>query len=226
MAEDAATLFGPSSPEGPLKLEEFERRFWEEGLTYVAGVDEAGRGALAGPVVAAAVVLPPGFDCAGIRDSKRLDAAQRDDLYAVVAEGAASWAVGVASRRVIDDVNILNAALLAMRKACGRLAPPPDLLLVDGNRPVPTTVRQKTIVKGDARCVSIAAASIMAKVYRDRLMMLLDDKYPAYGFAVHKGYGTAAHLEALAEFGPSPAHRRSFAPVARCLGEEDGLFRQ
>ena len=226
MAENAPALFGPSSPDGPLTLEEFERRFWEEGLAYVAGVDEAGRGALAGPVVAAAVVLPPGVDCAGIRASKQLDAGLRDELYATLAEGASSWAVGVASSKVIDDVNILNAALLAMRKACVRLAPAPDLLLVDGNRPVPMTVRQKTIVRGDACCVSIAAASIMAKVHRDRLMTLLDDKYPGYGFAVHKGYGTASHLKALAELGPSPAHRRSFAPVARHLRGADDLFRQ
>lgn len=226
MAEDAATLFGPSSSDGPLALEEFERRFWEEGLAHVAGVDEAGRGALAGPVVAAAVILPPGFDCTRIRDSKRLDAALRDELFAELSDGAQAWAVGVASPKVIDGVNILNAALLAMRKACVRLAPEPDLLLVDGNRPVPMVVRQRTIVRGDARCVSIAAASIMAKVYRDRLMALLDRKYPEYGFAVHKGYGTAGHLEALARLGPSPAHRRSFGPVARSLGDAGDLFRQ
>lgn len=227
MADDAPTFFGPSSPDGPLALEEFERRFWEEGLAHVAGVDEAGRGALAGPVVAAAVVLPPGFDCSGIRDSKQLNAGSRDELFATLADGASAWAVGVASAKVVDDVNILNAALLAMKKACLRLAPAPDLLLVDGNRPVPMVVRQKTIVRGDARCVSIAAASIIAKVYRDRLMTLLDAKYPGYGFAVHKGYGTAGHLKALAALGPSPAHRRSFAPVARYFSEAAGdLFRQ
>jgi ribonuclease HII len=209
----------------PLGLEEFERRFWEEGYARVAGVDEAGRGALAGPVVAAAVILPPAFDCTGIRDSKRLDAALREELFRRLTEGEPAWAVGVASAKFVDELNVLNAALAAMKKACERLAP--DLLLVDGNRPVPTVVRQRTIVRGDARCVSIAAASIIAKVYRDRLMRLFDDKYPGYDFAGHKGYATAEHLSALAELGPSPAHRRSFAPVARLYPEtEHRLFRQ
>ncbi len=227
MAEDASTLFGPSSPGMPLGLEEFERRFWEEGYARVAGVDEAGRGALAGPVVAAAVILPPAFDCTGIRDSKRLDAALREELFRRLTEGAPAWAVGVASAKFVDELNVLNAALAAMKKACERLAPAPDFLLVDGNRPVPMVVRQRTIVGGDARCVSIAAASIIAKVYRDRLMPLFDDKYPGYGFAGHKGYATAEHLSALAELGPSPAHRRSFAPVARLYPEtERRLFRQ
>jgi len=226
MAEDAPTFFGPSSPDGPLGLEEFERRFWEEGYAHVAGVDEAGRGAWAGPVVAAAVILPPGFDCTGIRDSKRLDAAVREDLFGRLTEGAAAWAVGVASAKLVDQLNVLNAALVAMKKACERLAPAPHLLLVDGNRPVPIVMRQHTVVRGDARCVSIAAASVIAKVYRDRLMALLDGKYPGYGFAGHKGYGTADHLNALAALGPSPAHRRSFGPVARFYPEAGGLFPQ
>jgi len=225
MSADVPTLFGPSSPEGPLELENFERLFWEEGWAHVAGVDEAGRGALAGPVVAAAVILPPGYDCAGLNDSKKLDAARRERMYDAITAGAAAWAVGVASARVVDKMNVLHAALAAMKKACERLTPEPDILLVDGNRPVPTLVRQRTVVGGDARCASIAAASIIAKVYRDRLMTLFDAKYPGYAFAGHKGYGTDGHLRALAELGPSPAHRLSFAPVALVAGgKEDALF--
>ena len=225
MSADAPTLFGPSSPDGPLELENFERVFWEEGWTHVAGVDEAGRGALAGPVVAAAVILPPGYDCAGLDDSKKLDAGRRERMYDALTTGAATWAVGVASAQFVDKVNVLNAALTAMKKACERLAVKPDILLVDGNRPVPVVMRQRTIVGGDARCASIAAASIIAKVYRDRLMTLLDAKYPGYAFAGHKGYGTDGHLQALAELGPSPAHRLSFGPVALVAGgKENALF--
>ncbi len=225
MSADAPTLFGPSSPDGPLELENFERVFWEEGCAHVAGVDEAGRGALAGPVVAAAVILPPGYACAGRDDSKKLDAGRRERMYDALTAGAATWAVGVASAQLVDKVNVLNAALTAMKKACEHLAVKPDILLVDGNRPVPVVMRQRTIVGGDARCASIAAASIIAKVYRDRLMTLLDAKYPGYAFAGHKGYGTDGHLRALAKLGPSPAHRLSFGPVALVAGgKENALF--
>jgi len=224
MTDEAARLFGPSSPEDPLRSRAYERVFWEEGCSYVAGVDEAGRGALAGPVVAAAVVLPPHFDGADLDDSKRLDPARRAECDEAIRQGAVSWAVGVASARYVDRVNILQAALAAMKKACERLTPSPDILLVDGNQPVPVVLRQRTMVGGDGRCLCIAAASILAKVYRDHLMALLDRKYPAYGFGAHKGYGTAAHLRALRERGPCPAHRLSFAPVARAAGEEGGWF--
>ncbi|UCH77934.1 MAG: ribonuclease HII, partial [Candidatus Coatesbacteria bacterium] len=193
MTDEAARLFGPSSPENTLRSRTYERVFWEEGCAYVAGVDEAGRGALAGPVVAAAVVLPPHFDGAGLDDSKRLPPARRAECDEAIRQGAVSWAVGVASARYVDRVNILQAALAAMKKACERLAPPPDVLLVDGNRPVPVVLRQRTVVGGDGRCLCIAAASILAKVHRDHLMALLDRKYPGYGFAAHKGYGTAEH---------------------------------
>jgi ribonuclease HII len=226
MAADAPTLFGPSLPDGPLDLENVERVFWEEGYARVAGVDEVGRGALAGPVVAGAVILPPGFDCAGLADSKKLDPRRREHMYEALVAGAAAWAVGVASARLVDKMNILHASLAAMKRACDRLAITPDILLVDGNRPVPVMIRQRTVVGGDGRCASIAAASILAKVYRDRLMALLDAKYPGYAFAGHKGYSTEGHLRALAELGPSPAHRLSFGPVALAAGAKEGpLFR-
>jgi ribonuclease HII len=222
MTEDAPTLIGPSSSDGPLELDRFERQLHEEGFAYVAGVDEAGRGALAGPVVAAAAILRPDYHCRGLDDSKKLDAGRREELYEELTGGACSWAVGVASAGRVDRVNVLEAALGAMKKACERLRPAPDMILVDGNRPVPTMTRQKTIVKGDGRCACIAAASIIAKVYRDHLMDLLDARYPGYDFANHKGYGTATHLRALEELGPTPAHRRSFAPVARLLEDDAG----
>ncbi len=224
MAGHAADLFAPSSPGSPLDLASFERFLRGEGYNYVAGVDEVGRGALAGPVVAAAVVLPADYDCARIDDSKKLDAAVRAYLWDEITAGAVSWAVGVSSSRYIDKVNILNAALVAMKRASERLAPRPDILLVDGNRPVPTLLRQKTVVGGDGKCACIAAASILAKVYRDRLMTLVDAKYPAYGFAVHKGYGTEEHLMAIAAYGPAPVHRRSFRPFGPTADGAQPLF--
>jgi ribonuclease HII len=220
MAADAPNLFSPSLPEQSLETKSIERLFWEEGFAFVAGVDEAGRGALAGPVVAGAVILDDDFDAAGLNDSKKLDPRTREELFEAVTAGARAWAVGVTSARYIEKFNILNAALEAMARACARLAPAPEVLLVDGNRRVPTTLRQRTIVGGDGLCASIAAASIVAKVYRDRLMTLLDAKYPGYGFAAHKGYGTDNHLRAIANFGPSPAHRRSFKPFGAAFGHQ------
>jgi ribonuclease HII len=180
----------------------------------VAGVDEAGRGPLAGPVVAAAVVLDASLDWAGIDDSKQLSADARESLYARVLTQARAFGWAVVGPRAIDRHNIRRASLEAMRRAVARLALKPTLVLVDGNAPVPGLEHeQQWVIGGDAKCLSIAAASIVAKVVRDRIMTRLDRVWPAYGFASHKGYGTPEHLEALRAHGPCPLHRQSFAPV-------------
>lgn len=181
----------------------------------VAGVDEAGRGPLAGPVVAAAVVLDLSRDWDGVGDSKTLTATRREALYARVLTGARAFAWCVTGARAIDRENIRQATLRSMRRAVERLPLAPDLVLVDGNDRVPgLTCAQRAVVDGDATCLSIAAASIVAKVVRDRIMQCLDRVYPQYGFARHKGYGTADHLAALREHGPCALHRMSYAPVA------------
>jgi ribonuclease HII len=188
-----------------------ERALWAAGHRYVAGLDEAGRGCLAGPVVAAAVVLPPDARLPELDDSKKLTPAQRDRLFEVVHAEALAVGVGACSPDEIDRLNILGASLEAMRRAALALALPPDFLLVDGNRPLPgAPAPQQTIVKGDGRSLSIAAASVVAKVTRDRRMAALHEDFPEYGWAGHKGYPTAKHYAALAEHGPSPHHRRSF----------------
>jgi len=203
----------------------YEEESYATGFGCVAGVDEVGRGPLAGPVVAAAVVLPRKFSHPDIRDSKLLTAPQREKLAKVIKENAASWAVGMVEAKDIDQINILSASFVAMVKACEALQPIPDCLLIDGNKRIPREVfgltpslarflpRQRVIIKGDQRCLSIAAASIVAKVARDSMMVDLDKVYPEYGFADHKGYGCPSHVEALRRFGPSPVHRRSFRPV-------------
>lgn len=181
----------------------------------VAGVDEAGRGPLAGPVVAAAVVLDASLDWDGVGDSKTLSAAKRETLYARVLTQARAFAWCVVGSRTIDRVNIRRATLHAMARAVGRLGERPDLVLVDGNDTVPgLACEQKWVIDGDATCLSIAAASILAKVVRDRIMTRLDRVWPDYGFAAHKGYGTQEHLAALRTHGPCPIHRLSYAPVA------------
>ena len=199
----------------------FERELWQQGVHVVAGVDEAGRGPLAGPVVAAAVVLPgrwaeSGFDerLRDLNDSKQLTVAQRKYFYSVLTLlPGISYAVSVVDAGVIDSINILQATHRAMNEALAQLQPPPEHVLVDG-RPVRSMKLPSTaIVKGDARSYSIAAASVLAKVTRDRLMLEFDARWPAYGFAEHKGYGTPQHLAARAECGPCPIHRRSFAPL-------------
>ena len=208
-----------------------EEEGYARGFSCIAGLDEAGRGPLAGPVVAAAVVLPRGFTHRDIKDSKLLTAKQRETLAPVIKSQAQSWGIGVVEVEEIDRINILKASLLAMAKAFAALRPRPDYLLIDGNQQIPGEMlqiwnrttrappQQKTIVKGDRLCLSIAAASILAKVARDEMMIELDAHYPQYGFAGHKGYGSAAHLEALRRFGPSPVHRRSFKPVRDACGE-------
>jgi len=202
-----------------------EEQTYAHGFKCVAGLDEVGRGPLAGPVVAAAVVLPRGFANGDIKDSKLLSPAQRERLVPVIKENAVCWGIGVVPVEEIDRLNILKASLLAMAKALRDLRPTPDCLLIDGKQTIPaeflrlkrisTKLRpqQRTIVKGDQLCFSIAAASILAKVARDAMMVELDKSYPEYGFADHKGYTCSAHLEALRCFGPSPVHRRSFKPV-------------
>ena len=201
----------------------FEQEAWAGGFSQVAGVDEAGRGPLAGPVVAAAVVFEKEFleaeadrSLAGLDDSKKLPATRREFFHALLA-ACPHARIGVASASVaeIDSLNILRATHLAMARAVAQLAPPPDLALVDGLPVKGLPVPHRAIVGGDAASLSIAAASVMAKVTRDRLMTELAAEYPAYGFERHKGYGTAAHLDALRRHGPCPAHRMSFAPVAQ-----------
>ena len=192
-------------------LTAFDTDVRAEGSATICGVDEAGRGPLAGPVTAAAVILPPGVDIEGLNDSKKLSEAKREKLYDVILQTAVSCCVASASVEEIEQYNILQATFLAMRRAVEGLSCVPDLALIDGNRlPVGLTVPARTIVKGDGRSASIAAASILAKVTRDRYMKQQDALYPGYGFAVHKGYGTKAHYAALTEQGPSPIHRMSF----------------
>jgi len=193
-----------------------EKRFRQAGYRLIAGVDEAGRGALAGPVVAAAVILPEEFDHEDLADSKILSPEKRRVLYEIIVKEAVAWAVGEASHEEVDALGILQASLLAMARAVGGLSTTPELLLVDGRFTIPgLRAPQRAIVDGDALCASIAAASILAKVYRDRLMEELHPRYPVYGFARHKGYGTREHLEALRTHGPSPIHRRTFRPVGQ-----------
>ncbi len=193
---------------------------WHTGTGPVAGVDEAGRGPLAGPVAAAAVILDPARPIAGLKDSKQLTAAQREALAVQVRTHALAWAVAWADHREIDELNILQASLLAMRRAVAALALAPVQVLVDGNRCPALPYPVSAIVKGDSKVPAISAASILAKVERDAAMHRLDAQYPGYGFAEHKGYPTAAHLAALEHQGVSAVHRRSYAPVRRCLEKE------
>ncbi|MDR7512444.1 MAG: ribonuclease HII, partial [Armatimonadota bacterium] len=192
----------------------YEAAAWEAGATTVAGVDEAGRGPLAGPVVAAAVVFPAVAALRRLRDSKQLGPRDRDRLYDEIASSGASIGIGLSDVDEIEHHNILGATQLAWARAVASLPAVPALVLLDGNCPGPLPIPQRTVVKGDARCASIAAASVIAKVTRDRLMVDLDRRYPQYGFARHKGYATADHLAALRRFGPSPVHRRRYLPAA------------
>lgn len=191
----------------------FERRARARGFLAVAGVDEAGRGPLAGPVVSAAVILPPDFPVDGVTDSKKLDEKRREKLFDEIHRHALAAAVGLVDVDEIDRINILQAALKSMAMAVDSLSRAADYLLVDGNRPVPHGCPQETVVGGDGLSISIAAASIVAKVTRDRMMAEYDERYPDYGFARHKGYGTAFHREAIRRFGPCPIHRRTFKGV-------------
>jgi len=195
----------------------FEEQALGRGYRTIAGIDEAGRGPLAGPVVAAAVVLPEFFDLPGLTDSKKLSPKKREELFPLIRAQAEGVGVGVVSAADIDDRNILQATLAAMVLAVDRLAAAPDFLLVDGITPMPLSVPQLTLKRGDSRSLSVAAASVVAKVVRDRIMTVYERIYPGYGFARHKGYGSAAHREAIARLGPSPLHRRTFAGVREYL---------
>ena len=186
-------------------------------LGRVAGVDEAGRGPLAGPVIAAAVILDPARPIEGLRDSKRLTALQRDRLFEQIRERALAWAVGRADVEEIDRINILQATMLAMQRAVEALVPFAEHALIDGNRCPELACSSQAIVRGDSKVPAISAASILAKVTRDREMIELDMRYPGYGLAQHKGYPSKAHIEALASLGVTPVHRRSYAPVRRVI---------
>ena len=188
----------------------YEHEAAREGFACICGVDEAGRGPLAGPVCAAAVILPPDIQIEGLNDSKKLTDKKRRALYDVITEQAVSYGIAFADEQEIDEINILQATFLAMRRAVEQLTVAPDIALIDGNRAPGLSCRERTIVHGDALSASIAAASILAKVTRDRLMEEYDAQYPQYGFAVHKGYGTQRHYAALREFGACPIHRQSF----------------
>jgi ribonuclease HII len=240
LADDFAP---PSRPDTAL-----EARGYAKGFKQVAGLDEVGRGPWAGPVVAAAVIMPQGVTHPDVRDSKMIPATKREELALWVKQEAVAWAIGIVGPEEIDRINILRASLMAMSIAFGRLSPRPDLLLIDGSHTIPLPFlleqqsddegvlhrhsrqprifapfpsglpRQTAIIKGDAVCHSIAAASIVAKVARDQIMTEMDERYPAYGFAQHKGYGSEAHADALKRLGPSPIHRRSYSPVWRAFG--------
>lgn len=196
---------------------EYENLLKEKGYTAVCGIDEAGRGPLAGPVFAAAVILPEDLGELGINDSKKLSEKKRDALFDIIKEKAIAWSVASASEAEIDEINILNATFLAMKRAVEGLSVKPDVALVDGNRKPKTGIEEITLVKGDAKSISIAAASILAKVSRDRYLLELHEKYPEYQFNKHKGYPTALHYEMIKEHGISPVHRLSFL---KNLGEK------
>lgn len=189
---------------------EFEEKYYRSGIKAVCGVDEAGRGPLAGPVCAAAVILPEHADIPGLDDSKKLSDKRRRELAPVICEQAVAYGIAMVDHQVIDRINILQATLLAMEQAIGKLSVKPEIALIDGNREKDFGVPAETIVKGDSLSASIAAASILAKVTRDDYMLEMAEKYPGYGFEIHKGYGTKAHYAALAALGVSPIHRMTF----------------
>ena len=189
---------------------EIERSCFDSGTKLICGVDEAGRGPLAGPVCAAAVILPAHIDIPGLNDSKKLSDKRRRELYPVIMEQAVAYGIGLADHNEIDEINILQATFLAMERAIGALNIKPELALIDGNRTKDFGIPVKTVVHGDSLSASIAAASILAKVTRDDIMMKMAEEYPQYGFEIHKGYGTKAHYQALSNYGPSPIHRMTF----------------
>ncbi len=214
----------PPSPARRRALRAGAAALRKEGYRLIAGADEAGAGPLAGPLVAAAVILPVGARLPGVDDSKRLDASRRERWSVRIRQVAVSWAVAEVSATEVDRIGPLQAAIEGMSRAVGALDPAPDFLLTDA-RPLPRVeVPQRAVIRGDARHLVIAAASILAKHHRDTVMIEVDRQYPGYGFAQHKGYPSASHLEALARLGPCPVHRRSYAPVRRCLPGQARLF--
>lgn len=192
------------------ELWQLENEIYDAGEKLLCGVDEAGRGPLAGPVCAAAVILPRGLEIDGLNDSKKLTEKKREALYDVICNSAVSYGIAFASVEEIEELNILNAAMLAMNRAIEKLSPQPSLALIDGNRNSSIKIASRCIVKGDAKCADIAAASVLAKVTRDRYMLEMAEKYPQYGFEKHKGYGTKNHYAVLREYGPCEIHRPSF----------------
>ena len=193
-----------------IDLWELENEYYDSGVSLLCGVDEAGRGPLAGPVCAAAVILPRGLEIPGLNDSKKLSEKRRDALFDTIRSSALSFGVAFASVEEIEELNILGATYLAMNRAIAMLYPQPELALIDGNRSAGITHSCRCVIKGDARCADIAAASILAKVTRDRKIAELAEQYPQYRFEQHKGYGTALHYEMLRKYGPTPVHRPSF----------------
>ena len=191
-------------------LWELENEIYDSGVSLICGVDEAGRGPLAGPVCAAAVILPRNIEIVGLNDSKKLSEKSREKLYDEICEKAMSFGIAFASVEEIEELNILNAAMLAMNRAIAQLEPQPELALIDGNRSSAIEINSRCVIKGDAKCADIAAASILAKVTRDRYMLEMAEKYPEYHFERHKGYGTKLHYEALREYGPCEINRPSF----------------
>lgn len=193
-----------------INMWKIEGDHFEKGIVTICGVDEAGRGPLAGPVCAAAVILPPYLEIPGLTDSKKLSDKRRRELYPIIMQQAVSYGIGLASHEEIDQINILQATFLAMERALEQLNVKPDLALIDGNRQKDFLVPVETVVKGDSLSANIAAASVLAKVTRDDIMLAMAEEFPGYGFEVHKGYGTKAHYEALRQLGPSPIHRMTF----------------
>lgn len=200
-------------------MKEFETELYNKGINFIAGIDEVGRGPLVGPVVTCAVILPKDFYDERINDSKKLTEKKRELLYDVIMENAISIGIGISSPSVIDEINILNATKKAMIEAINNLSVKPEHLLIDAVK-LDIDIPQTSIIKGDAKSESIAAASIVAKVTRDRMMVLLDEKYPMYDFKHNKGYGTKKHIEALYKYGPISEHRKSFAPVSDIINEK------
>lgn len=200
-------------------MKEFETELYNNGINFIAGIDEVGRGPLVGPVVTAAVILPKDFYDKRINDSKKLTEKKRELLYDVIMENALSVGIGMSSPEVIDEINILNATKKAMIEAINNLSVKPEHLLIDAVK-LDIDIPQTSIIKGDAKSESIAAASIIAKVTRDRMMVELDKKYPMYDFKHNKGYGTKKHIEALYQYGPIEEHRKSFAPVSELTNKK------
>ena len=193
-----------------INMWEIEDGFYAQGIKVICGVDEAGRGPLAGPVCAAAVILPPHTEIPGLTDSKKLTDKKRRELFPIIQEQAIAYGIGFADEKEIDEINILQATFLAMQRALDQLDVKPELALIDGNREKDFGIPVKTVVKGDSLSMNIAAASVLAKVTRDDLMVKYAEEYPQYGFEIHKGYGTKAHYAALTGHGPSPIHRMTF----------------
>ena len=194
-----------------INLKQIEKSFHEKGIKYIAGIDEAGRGPLAGPVVVASVIMPEDSMIEGVNDSKKVSEKKRENLYDIILEEAISYGIGIIYQDEIDEINILQATKKGLTEAVEQMKIKPDLIMVDALTGIDTLgIPYQSIIKGDAKCYSISAASIIAKVTRDRIMREWDTVYPEYGFASHKGYGTAKHIAALKEYGPCPIHRRSF----------------